>query len=87
MAEASRIVLDGLEIDTDVEIIAWPDRYSDERGRVMWARATDILTGLKRRGGKGVRGVRGVRDVHGVQGVRGVRGVRGLKGVNGVRGV
>ena len=32
------IVLGGLEVDTDVEIIEWPDRYADERGRVMWAR-------------------------------------------------
>ena len=29
MAEASRIVLEGIEIDTDAEIIAWPDRYAD----------------------------------------------------------
>jgi DNA polymerase-1 len=43
MAEASRIVLDGLEVDTDVEIIEWPNRYSDDRGRVMWERVTEIL--------------------------------------------
>ena len=33
MAEASRVVLDGLEVGTDVEIIEWPDRYADDRGR------------------------------------------------------
>lgn len=77
MAEASRIVLDGLEIGTDVEIIAWPDRYSDGRGRVMWARVTDILIKRKGEGGIGVRGVRDVRGVHGVREVKAVNGVRG----------
>lgn len=43
MAEASRIVLDGLEIETDVEVIAWPDRYADARGRVMWQRMSETL--------------------------------------------
>ena len=38
MAEASRSVLSGLEVDTDVEVIRWPDRYGDERGQVMWDR-------------------------------------------------
>lgn len=45
MAEASRIVLDGLEVDTDVQIITWPDRYADERGRVMWERVCELLDG------------------------------------------
>jgi DNA polymerase family A len=43
MAEASRVVLGGLEVDTDVEIIAWPDRYADDRGRVMWERISELL--------------------------------------------
>jgi DNA polymerase I-like protein with 3'-5' exonuclease and polymerase domains len=42
MAEASRVVLDGLEIGTDAEIVDWPDRYADPRGAAMW----DIVTGL-----------------------------------------
>ena len=46
MAEASRIVLDGLEVGTDVEIIRWPDRYADARGRVMWERISELLTSL-----------------------------------------
>ena len=29
MAEASRVVLGGLEVPTDVELIEWPDRYAD----------------------------------------------------------
>jgi hypothetical protein len=46
MNEASRIVLDGLAIDTDVEIIAWPNRYDDVRGRAMWTRVMGILNTL-----------------------------------------
>jgi hypothetical protein len=46
MAEASRIVLDGLEIDTEAEIIAYPDRYADPRGAVMWDRITQLLDAL-----------------------------------------
>ena len=38
MAEASRIVLGGFELGTDVSITRWPDRYMDGRGRVMWQR-------------------------------------------------
>jgi hypothetical protein len=38
MAEASRAVLSGFELGTDANIICWPDRYSDPRGAVMWAR-------------------------------------------------
>jgi DNA polymerase-1 len=45
MAEASRIVLDGLEVDTDAEIIRWPDRYADDRARVMWVRVSELLKG------------------------------------------
>jgi hypothetical protein len=36
MREASRAVLAGFELRTDVEIICHPDRYSDPRGEVMW---------------------------------------------------
>jgi hypothetical protein len=43
MARASGIVLDGLEIGTDADVIRWPDRYADPRGAVMWSRATELL--------------------------------------------
>ena len=43
MAEASRIVLDGFELGTDVSITRWPDRYMDGRGRVMWDRVMGLL--------------------------------------------
>jgi DNA polymerase I len=43
MAEASRAVLDGFEIRTDVHIVKYPNRYEDGRGRVMWARVMELL--------------------------------------------
>ena len=44
MNEASRTVLDGFEIRTDVHVINYPDRYMDEdRGRVMWERVMQVL--------------------------------------------
>ena len=46
MAEASRIVLGGLAVGTDVEVISWPKRYVDERGRAMWSRIMDLLDAL-----------------------------------------
>jgi hypothetical protein len=44
MAEASRIVLGGLEVRTDKEVVRYPDRYMDGRGRVMWDRVMGIIT-------------------------------------------
>ena len=43
MAEASRIVLDGFELRTDVSIVRFPDRYSDSRGVVMWDRVMKLI--------------------------------------------
>jgi DNA polymerase family A len=43
MARASRIVLDGLEVGTDADVICWPDRYADPRGAVMWNRVAELL--------------------------------------------
>jgi DNA polymerase I len=45
MAEASRIVLDGFELRTDVSITRYPDRYSDPRGTVMWNRVWELIAG------------------------------------------
>jgi DNA polymerase I len=36
MAEASRIVLGGFELNTDVSITRYPDRYMDKRGVETW---------------------------------------------------
>jgi hypothetical protein len=42
MAEASRLVLAGFELGTDVKIVRWPDRYSDPRGVEMWDRVCKL---------------------------------------------
>jgi DNA polymerase-1 len=42
MAEASRIVLSGFEIGTDVEIVRHPDRYVDEAGKDFWDTVTRL---------------------------------------------
>jgi DNA polymerase I len=43
MAEASRFVLAGFELATDVMIVRWPDRYSDPRGTEMWYRVCGLV--------------------------------------------
>jgi DNA polymerase-1 len=48
MAEASRAVLDGFEIRTDVHVVRYPERYEDDRGRVMWRRVMELLEQCER---------------------------------------
>jgi DNA polymerase I len=44
MAEAAAAVLGpAVWIDTDVDIVSYPDRYSDPRGAVMWERVMELL--------------------------------------------
>jgi DNA polymerase I-like protein with 3'-5' exonuclease and polymerase domains len=43
MADASVTVLDGFRLSTDVEIVRWPDRYTDERGSEMWSKIMKLL--------------------------------------------
>jgi DNA polymerase I-like protein with 3'-5' exonuclease and polymerase domains len=43
MAKASRIVLDGFELRTDVNSVRHPDRYRDPRGNVMWERVVRLV--------------------------------------------
>ena len=44
MNEASRTVLGGFEIRTDVKIVRYPERFMDEdRGRVMWDKVLTVL--------------------------------------------
>ena len=43
MAEASRAVLDGFELRTDVSVTRYPDRYMDERGEIMWRRVCELV--------------------------------------------
>jgi DNA polymerase I len=59
MAEASKIVLGGLEVGTDVEIIEWPNRYADDRGQVMWERVMQLLEGQGGQEGQGSQGGEG----------------------------
>jgi len=43
MNEASRAVLDGFELRTDVRVVKYPDRFMDDRGAVMWQRVMQLL--------------------------------------------
>ncbi len=43
MLEAGKVVLDGFELRSDAEVIAYPDRYSDPRGQAFWERITSAL--------------------------------------------
>jgi DNA polymerase I len=47
MAEASKIVLGGFEIGTDVEIVRYPDRYIDEAGADFWNTVTRLAGPLE----------------------------------------
>jgi DNA polymerase I len=45
MVEAATAVLGtSVRIETDVDIVGYPDRYSDPRGQVMWDRVTSLLS-------------------------------------------
>jgi DNA polymerase family A len=43
MAKASRVVLAGFELRTDVNVVRYPDRYQDPRGTVMWERVMKLV--------------------------------------------
>jgi hypothetical protein len=43
MAEASRIVLGGFELRTDVHRVDYPDRFQDERGERMWRAVMELI--------------------------------------------
>jgi DNA polymerase I len=43
MAEASRIVLDGFELRTDVTRVRYPDRFRDPRGIQMWDQVMGLI--------------------------------------------
>ena len=36
MRETSALILSGFELETDVKVVRYPDRYMDERGGTMW---------------------------------------------------
>lgn len=43
MRRASEIVLDGFPLDTDFEVVTYPERYSDERGKTMWEAVSELI--------------------------------------------
>jgi hypothetical protein len=43
MAEASAVVLGGLQLRSDARLIRFPGRYQDERGLRMWATVCRVL--------------------------------------------
>jgi DNA polymerase I-like protein with 3'-5' exonuclease and polymerase domains len=43
MTKAGRAVTGGLDIHTDAEVVRWPGRYMDERGKSMWQRIVSLL--------------------------------------------
>jgi DNA polymerase I len=45
MAEASRVVLAGFELRSDVKRVRWPNRYMDKDGQAMWDRVMGLLGG------------------------------------------
>jgi len=46
MREASAIVLGGFELETDADVVSYPNRYTDERGTEMWTSVLSILAEL-----------------------------------------
>jgi DNA polymerase family A len=48
MRDASRVVLRGYELRTDVQIVRAGDRFFDKRGLEMWATVTELLAKLER---------------------------------------
>jgi hypothetical protein len=49
MARASKIVLGGLELKTDVDVIRYPDRYRDEGAYIKWNEIIETLETIEAR--------------------------------------
>ena len=49
MAEASRFILDGVELRSDATIIRYPERFEDKRGKQMWDTVWEILNETPRK--------------------------------------
>jgi hypothetical protein len=43
MAKASRIILDGFELRSDVHVVKYPGRYHDKRGDLMWDQVMRLI--------------------------------------------
>jgi hypothetical protein len=46
MREASELVLPGFPLRTDAKVVRHPDRYADDRGRLMWGTVCALLDDL-----------------------------------------
>jgi DNA polymerase I len=44
MSKAGRAVTGGLDIRTDAEVVRFPGRYMDERGKAMWKKVVGLLS-------------------------------------------
>ena len=47
MRESSRIVLDGFELRTDLNIVRYPQHYSCEKGAKFWVTVSKLLEELQ----------------------------------------
>ena len=45
MKQASEVVLGGFALNSEAELIRYPDRYRDERGIKMWSLVETIMEG------------------------------------------
>jgi hypothetical protein len=43
MSDASAAVLGGFRLRSNAEVVRWPDRYMDKRGKEFWNRVTGLL--------------------------------------------
>jgi hypothetical protein len=48
MSKAGRAVTGGLDIRTDAEVVRFPNRYKDERGKPMWDKVVGLLNKTNR---------------------------------------
>jgi DNA polymerase I len=47
MAEASRIVLGGFELESEAKIVPYPERYTDKRGGRMWKEVMGLVESIE----------------------------------------
>ena len=50
MADASKLILGGFELRSEVKIFAHPNRFTDPRGESMWAKVWEIIEELEQAG-------------------------------------
>jgi hypothetical protein len=48
MVEASQIILNGFALRSDAKVVAYPNRYDDEKGAAMWHLIWEVVQGLKK---------------------------------------